>query len=110
MSITCNAILKKTVDNKTTFSCYYGQRYGRELDTVNADNILDNVYSVSSTDDLERLPQTLSYDEVYTQFSRTFDESSGVVIHELTHYVVIFRQFLQTVGDPCRKVPLLLEL
>ncbi len=110
ISITCNAILQKTQDGITTYSFYYGQHYNKEVDTVNADNLLSNVYSVTSLEDLEALPLRLSYDDVHAQFSRTFDEGSAVVVHELTHYVIIFRCFLEQVGsNTYKKVPLLLE-
>jgi hypothetical protein len=93
-------------DGRSSFSYWYGQHFAKERDAVSRDNILETLYRVSSLEDLENLPQRLSYQDVWHNFSRTFDGGSSVSVHEITHYVVVFRHFMERIGVEQRGRPL----
>ncbi len=109
MTITCNAILQHRVDNRETFSLYYGQTFQKERESIGSENLLDRIYTVSSLEDLDQLPERLSYEDVWSQFVPTFEEGSSTTVFELTHYVVIFRRFIEDVGVPTRRVRLRID-
>ncbi len=102
--------MRKTEQGVTTYSFWYGQTYHNEEEAVGQDNLLGTQYDVSSVEDLEVLPERLSYNDIWGQFVRTFNEGSSVTVYKLTHYVVIFRRYVEDVGTPTRNVPLPISL
>ncbi len=110
MSVTCNAILRKLENGRFTYSYWYGQFFGLDEESTRKDNLLTTIYTVSSLEDLEALPERLSYEDVWSQFATTFEEGSSVSVYKITHYIVIFRRFVENVGVPTRRVPLRINI
>ena len=110
MTVTCNAILQKTADGKVTYSYWYGQYFDIHDEQNPRENFLTTVYTVSSLEDLERMPHRLTYEDVWPLFVANFEASSSVSVHSLTHFIVIFRRFVEEVGSPTRMIPLRITL
>lgn len=91
-------MLQKVQGNSFSYSIWYGQHISAEADAVHKDNILREVYSVQHLSDLGQLPPVLSYDDVWADFAKTFDGGSGVSVVDLTHFVWIFRRFIEKLG------------
>jgi len=89
--VTANAILKGKLQDKSTYSVYFGQTFDAALESSAKITFGRGVYNVETVSDLRSVPDSFDRDALVNCMNRHFTDSS-VRVYRIINLVYIFRK------------------